>query len=207
MRPEPSNSQPEQDGNPWDEVDALDIDSRRFVVRLLETADIEQALDASGRSTNRSAIRMLGDPKVRRAIERCAPLVGDSERAARILAPYVLERLARITLRGSDAQAVSAGRDMLAIGGEGPSVAAKGVDLGALVRGMRAARREASRADSGPKGIGSGAEKPALPAAYAVVAPDPVSGTPAKRGPGRPRKVPLPTPPPLGGTGDPEGAG
>jgi hypothetical protein len=200
----PANPEPE---NPFELVDALEPLQRAFVVRLLETGDLDEAMRAAERSSSWSCIRILGDPRVRAALERCAPLCGSSERAARILAPYAMERLSRVLLSGGNAQAISAARDMLAIAGEGPSSASKGVDLAGLVRGLARARRAADRAEGGPNGIGLGAEKPALPAACRTVVPDSVSGNarqaaPARTPPGAPRH-----PRPPGGANDPNGAG
>lgn len=176
----PETPEPE---NPLDEIEGLEIEARRFVIRLLETAELESALEAAGRSTSRSAVRMLGDPKIRRAIERCAPLVGDSKKAAKILAPYLMERLSRAALHGKDAQAISAGRDLLAIAGEGPTPgASKPVDLGALVRELGRTRERVRLAEGRPSARGASEETIEVSHASPLALPDSESGDPSPEG-------------------------
>lgn len=169
--------------NPWQSIEKLEGDARVFVLRYLETASLEEAIESARGRTTRSVVKMLGDPLVRAAIESCAPLVGDSKKAAKLLAPYVLERLSRAALRGSDAQAITAGRDLLAIAGEGPSPgASKPVDLGALVRELGRARDRARMAEEWPNGRGASRETIEVSRASPPALPDSESGDTDREG-------------------------
>jgi hypothetical protein len=102
-----------------DPFDGLSAQENRLCLALLAGDDWETAIRKGGWADERSLVWTLARPRVRVALERAA-LLADPKVAARILAPYALERLARIVATGGDAQAIHAARDVLAIAGLGP---------------------------------------------------------------------------------------
>lgn len=90
---------------------------RRFVNGLLRGEPPEFAAKAAAYAGPFGVVRLLGRPRVQRALERLAPLLPDEALGARILRPVLMLRLVEAT-RGR--QSLSALRDLLAIAPQAP---------------------------------------------------------------------------------------
>jgi len=98
---------------------ALDTKESAFVTNLLGGSEADDAARDAGFAGRCVGAKVLGRPRVRTAITALGPLL-PVKVGARLVAPYVLERLVRVAIEGSDAQAIHAARDVLNLAGLGP---------------------------------------------------------------------------------------
>ena len=98
---------------------ACDDRESRFLTAILSGATADDAAREAGYSGRAVGARVLGRPNVRAAILQVAPYL-DTKAGARLAAPYVLERVLDVAIKGSDAQAIHAARDLLNLAGLGP---------------------------------------------------------------------------------------
>lgn len=98
---------------------ALDTKESAFVTNLLGGSEADDAAKDAGFAGRAVGAKVLGRPRVRVAITALAPLL-PVKVGARLVAPYVMERIVRVALDGSDAQAIHAARDLLNLAGLGP---------------------------------------------------------------------------------------
>lgn len=119
--PDPQGSEVAECGTSEVAIALAGLDSMEsvFLSGLLEGATPDDAARQAGWNSRAIGAKVLGRPRVRLAIQRVAPLL-EAKQGARLLAPYLLERVARVALEGSDAQAVAASRDLLNLAGLGP---------------------------------------------------------------------------------------
>jgi hypothetical protein len=100
-------------------VSTLDQREQAFLDGLIEGLDADSAANAAGWKGRLPGAKVLGRPRIRQAIQVVAPYL-PVKVGARLIAPYVLERLTGIALQGSDAQSLHAARDLLNLAGLGP---------------------------------------------------------------------------------------
>lgn len=91
-------------------------EEKGFVLGVLKGATYPDAARDQGWIGELGAVRLLGRPQIRRALERLAPLLPDSRRAARILAPYLMADSVEAASRGAPGSR-DIRRDLLAIAG------------------------------------------------------------------------------------------
>lgn len=98
---------------------ALDTKESAFVTALLSGREVDDAARDARFAGRAVGAKVLGRPRVRQAITALAPLL-PVKLGARLVSPYVLERVVKVALEGSDAQAIHAARDVLNLAGLGP---------------------------------------------------------------------------------------
>jgi hypothetical protein len=101
------------------ELAKCDDRESRFITAMLNNATAEDAAREVGYSGRAVGARVLGRPRIKAAILAIAPYL-EVKAGARLAAPYVLERVMRVAVEGSDAQAIHAARDVLNLAGLGP---------------------------------------------------------------------------------------
>lgn len=105
------------------EQDALDAalqdlppPEKAFVIALLRGKSVAESLPYSPSDTTIPALRLLGRPRVERALQRLAPLLAfdnaGASLAARLLRPYALRAKVDLLARGGS-QGLAAARDLL----------------------------------------------------------------------------------------------
>lgn len=129
------------------ELAKCDDRESRFITALLRGATAEDAAMEVGYSGRAVGARVLGRPRVKVAILAIAPYL-DVKAGARLAAPYVLERVMRVAVEGSDAQAIHAARDVLNLAGLGPVSRSETIhaSLGSVLEALERRKRD----ESGP---------------------------------------------------------
>lgn len=77
-------------GDAWEILRELPAAEKAFVLDVLRGASYRDAARDNGWSGELAPVRLLGRARVRAALERLAPLLPDSRRAARILSPFLM---------------------------------------------------------------------------------------------------------------------
>jgi hypothetical protein len=101
----------------WALVDELPEMEREFVIGILKGRSVEESAERAGWRTELGLVRALGRPRVKAALEQLAPLVMEPKEAARLLARYWMARLVATASTGSDAQAISAVKELSSLAG------------------------------------------------------------------------------------------
>lgn len=114
--PDGESTSHEAPDSAWHVLDALDPAEKAFVLGVMRGMDYPEASRSAGWRTDLSVPRVLGRPLVRHALQTLLPLLPDSRRAARLLAPYVLADSVR-SIAAKEPGSREARRDLLAIAG------------------------------------------------------------------------------------------
>jgi hypothetical protein len=198
----------------WEVLTECTDRERAFVLRALRGEDLAVAAEYAGWGQEDGVPKLLGRPRVRKALETLAPLYIpiDPKRVARLMSAYWGEKLLQTAIGGSDAQATTAAKELVSLAGLGATSRVEHVHasladvLGLLDRRVSA---EPGLAPA-PKRLelpapSTDTESVTLDAIWDPVLPSPASkpgkaapsparsSKPPKRGPARRRKTPPPS--------------
>lgn len=162
----------------WAVLRPLDRNEKGFVLAVLRGMNYPDAASANGWDSPLAPVKLLGRPQIRAALERLAPLLPDSRRAARILAPYLMADSVEAASKGAPGSR-DIRRDLLSIAGIAGVTRSEHVT--ASLTEVLSALESRGRAGSGP-GRATRAMAPSDRRSLPAVSPDTESVDPPEMG-------------------------